>query len=167
MAVQLTARNSAAGSKADSCGDAIRAQVAELLRSLYPQLGVVERRKYHRYPYPQIVHLTPIDEAGEGLPDETTTVVCKHLSERGLGFFHQQPLAHRRVIASLESPHMRWLAFVLDVGWCRFTRHSWYESGGRFLQTVTSPLNAPARAVRQAVLVAEAASTDRIAHATR
>ena len=138
MASTLTARDQAA--KTAPSTDAIRAQVAELLRSVYPQLGVIERRKHHRYPYPQIVHLTPIDDAGAATPDTTATVICKHLSERGLGFFHQQPLSYRRVIASFESPHARWLAFVLDVGWCRFTRHSWYESGGRFLHTIESPL---------------------------
>lgn len=149
MASLLTACDPAAPAKAGFPGDAIRAQVAELLRSLYPQLGVIERRKHHRYPYPQIVHLTPVDESGRASADDTTTAVCKHLSERGLGFFHQQPLPYRRVIASLESPHARWLAFVLDVGWCRFTRHSWYESGGRFLQTIESPLGATWRKPRQ------------------
>ena len=159
MASLLTARDPAADSKAGSPTDAIRAQVAELLRSLYPQLGVVERRKHHRYPYPQIVHLTPLTEMGAAVTDETTTAVCKHLSERGLGFFHQQPLAHRRVIASLESPHARWLAFVLDVGWCRFTRHSWYESGGRFLQAIDSPLGTTTRKPRQSPRTTGAAST--------
>jgi len=159
MASLLTARDSGAASMAGSPGDAIRAQVAELLRSLYPHLGVIERRKHHRYPYPQIVHLTPIDESGAPSVDETTTAVCKHLSERGLGFFHQQPLPYRRVIASLESPHARWLAFILDVGWCRFTRHSWYESGGRFLQTIASPLGVTARKHRQSPCNAGAAST--------
>jgi hypothetical protein len=149
MASLLAAREIAAEPKAESVPEAIRAQVAELLRSLYPQLGVIERRKHHRYPYPQIVHLTPLNETGRAATEETTTAVCKHLSERGLGFFHQQPLAHRRVIASLESPHARWLAFVLDVGWCRFTRHGWYESGGRFLQTIESPLGTLARKGRQ------------------
>jgi hypothetical protein len=43
------------------------------------------------------------------------------------------------VIASLECGKGRWLAFLMDVSWCRFTKGGWYESGGRFLQTALAP----------------------------
>jgi hypothetical protein len=32
------------------------------------------------------------------------------------------------------------MGVLVDLKWCRFTRHGWYESGGRFLQIVPSPL---------------------------
>jgi hypothetical protein len=44
------------------------------------------------------------------------------------------------MIASLESGNGRWLGFLIDLTWCRFNRHGWYESGGRFLQAVLSPV---------------------------
>jgi hypothetical protein len=59
-----------------------------------------------------------------------------------MGFYHAKPIAHRRVVASLERPHDGWCAFLLDLRWCRFTRQRWYESGGRFLEAVNSPLAA-------------------------
>jgi len=56
-----------------------------------------------------------------------------------LGFYHPKPLPHRRMIASFEAGNGNWIAFLIDLNWCRFTRQHWYESGGRFLQSVTPP----------------------------
>ena len=67
-------------------------------------------------------------------------MVGKHLSERGLGFYHPQPLPYRRMIVSLEGPRGDWFGFLIDLTWCRFTRQGWYESGGRFLESVASPM---------------------------
>ena len=118
---------------------AVREHVWHLLSRLYPPGKGGERRKERRYPYPQLLHLTPV--AADGIsPTEATIVVAgKHLSEQGLGFFHREPLIHRRIIASLEEA-TGWIGLLTDVSWCRFTRHGWYESGGRFLQVVPSPL---------------------------
>jgi hypothetical protein len=121
--------------------DEIRGQVWGLLSTLYPKVAVVERRRETRYPFPFLIYLTPVDDNGVSC-GENIVVVGKHISERGLGFFHAKPLPHRRVIASLERPHDGWYAFLMDLGWCRFTRQGWYESGGRFLEAVTSPLAA-------------------------
>jgi hypothetical protein len=44
------------------------------------------------------------------------------------------------MIASLELPEQHWAAFLLDIKWCRFTQYGWYDSGGRFLQTLQSPI---------------------------
>jgi hypothetical protein len=120
--------------------DDVRTQVWGLLSTLYPKQDFVERRCETRYPFPYLVHLTPVDEDGSLLQSETVVVVGKHLSERGLGFYHPKPLPYRRVIASLES-NGRWLGFLLDLTWCRFTRQGWYESGGRILESVLSPMD--------------------------
>ncbi len=121
--------------------DEIRSQVWGLLGTLYPKVTLVERRGETRYPFPFLIYLTPADDEA-ALGGESIVVVGKHVSERGLGFYHPKPLPHRRVIASLERPHDGWYAFLLDLRWCRFTRQGWYESGGRFLEAVTSPLSA-------------------------
>jgi hypothetical protein len=120
--------------------DDVRTQVWGLLSTLYPKQDFVERRCETRYPFPYLVHLTPVDEDESLLQSETVVVVGKHLSERGLGFYHPKPLPYRRVIASLES-NGRWLGFLLDLTWCRFTRQGWYESGGRILESVLSPMD--------------------------
>lgn len=125
----------------NAADEEIHSQVWGLLTTLYPRTELVERRRDNRYPFPFLIHLTPVGEDGVTPQGETVVVVGKHLSERGLGFFHPQTLPHRRVIASVETSVGRWIAFLVDVNWCRFTRQGWYESGGRFLQAVLSPMD--------------------------
>ena len=120
----------------------IQAQVWALLSALYPRVDVIERRRETRYPFPHLVHLTPVGQDGISPTGETVVVVGKHISQRGLGFYHPKPLPYRRMIASLESGNGRWVAFLVDLNWCRFTKQGWYESGGRFLQAANSPLDA-------------------------
>ena len=120
--------------------DEVRAQVWGLLTALYPRNDLVERRRENRYPFPCLVHLTPVGPDGITPDGPTVVVPGKHLSERGFGFYHQAPLPYRRMIASLEAGKGQWLAFLIDLSWCRFTKDGWYESGGRFLQTVLSPM---------------------------
>ncbi len=119
--------------KGDLANGDVSSRVWSLLGTLYPRGDLVERRGEQRYPYPYLVHLTPIAADGFVLECETVVVVGKHLSERGLGFYHPKPLPYRKVIASLESPDGTSLRFLVDLAWCRFTRQGWYESGGRFL----------------------------------
>ena len=121
----------------------IRAQVLGLMATLFPAHHVLERRCEQRYPFPHLVHLTPVGEDGLTPQGESIVVVGKHLSERGLGFYHPRPLPYRRMVASIEA-NGHWIAFLIDLNWCRFTRQGWYESGGRFLQSVLSPLEATA-----------------------
>ena len=124
----------------DTASDELRTQVWGLLGTLYAKVTVMERRREKRYPFPFLVHLTPVDEDGVTPCGESIVVVGKYISERGLGFYHSQPLPYRRVIASSEGPRGDWFGFLLDLSWCRFTRQGWYESGGRFLGVVNSPL---------------------------
>jgi hypothetical protein len=120
--------------------DDVRAQVWALLSTLYPRHELAERRRDNRFPFPYLIHLTPVADDGVTPQGEALVVVGKHLSERGLGFYHPKPLPHRRMIASLETSTGNWIAFLIDLNWCRFTRQGWYESGGRLLQAVLSPV---------------------------
>jgi len=120
--------------------DPLRQQVWNILTAVYPRGRVVERRMDQRFPYPRLLYLTPVADDGISPEGESAVVIGKCLSERGLGFFYQQPLAHRRMIASLEMPDMNWVGFLMSITWCRFTQYGWYESGGRFIQAVPSPI---------------------------
>ena len=120
--------------------DEVRLQVFGLLTALYPQLDLWERRRGQRFPFAHLITLTPVGADGITPSGENVVVAGKQVSEDGLGFYHQQPLAHRRMIASIDAGRGRWLGFLIDITWCRFTQQRWYESGGRILQTVDSPL---------------------------
>ncbi len=120
--------------------DETRTQVWAILATLYPKREMNERRRDTRYPFPYLVHLTPVGDDGATPEGEPIVVVGKHLSERGLGFYHPKPLPYRRMIASLQAVNGQWIGFLIDLNWCRFTKQGWYESGGRFLESVLSPI---------------------------
>src|SRR5262245_12916078 len=121
--------------------DAIASTVASALAAVELVLRVVERRRESRYPYPSPLHLTPFGE--DGLPEvlRTFVVIGKHLAPHGVDFYCGQPIADRRVIASLDCGIEGWVGLVLELGWCRFNRHGWYDNGGRFTAVVPSPLH--------------------------
>jgi hypothetical protein len=118
----------------------VRTQLWGLLSTLYPKTQIIDRRRETRYPFPYLIHLLPMEDDGTTPCGEGVVVVGKHVSERGLGFYHPEPLPYRRVIASLESGSGQWFGFLIDLNWCRFTKQGWYESGGRFLESVPSPI---------------------------
>ena len=123
-----------------SAEDEVRAQVWGLLSAVYHRCDLPEQRRHTRYPFPCLIHLTPV---GADAAPESLVVVGRHLSESGLGFYHHEPISYRRVIASLKAPNGQWFAFLMDLTWCRFTKGGWYESGGRFIETTLSPLEEP------------------------
>lgn len=118
----------------------IRQHVHQLFQSFQCRPRATDRRADRREPFPYPIHITPIAEDGFPAKNETIVVLGKHVSERGLDFYCQIPLPHRRVIASWECPNGSWLAMILDLQWCRSKRHGWYENGGRFLGISTSPM---------------------------
>ena len=99
-----------------------------------------DARREVRRPYPFLLTLVPVDEQGETLQGNTFTVVGKNLSSRGIGFFHQDPIPYRRVVVHLEGVAGKQVRALVELTWCRFTRHGWYDSGGRFLDLSPTPL---------------------------
>jgi hypothetical protein len=118
----------------------LRTRLQSVLSAMYPNGATRERRSEARYPYPNLVHLTPVGDDGYTPCGETMVVVGKDLSENGISFYHPEVIPHRRMIASLDMGRGRWLGVLVDLRWCRFTKAGWYESGGRFLQLVQSPV---------------------------
>lgn len=119
----------------------IRSQIQLVLSSPFPERELAERRREKRHPYPYPIYLSPVSRDGRTPEGKTIVVVGKHLSEHGLDFYHREPLPYRRVIASLACGSGTWVAMLMDLSWCRFCRHGWYDNGGRFLHAVTSPLD--------------------------
>jgi hypothetical protein len=116
----------------------IRDCVRNLLASHFGRPYSTDRRRERRFPFPHLVHLTPLADDGRSPAGSALTAVGRELSEGGFGFFHPSPLPYRQMIASLEAADRRWFSFVIDLTWCRFMRYGWYESGGRFLRTIAA-----------------------------
>jgi hypothetical protein len=100
----------------------------------------VERRTETRHPYPYPIHMTPLDREGRPLLGDTFVVVGKHLSNHGADFYFAQPLEWSRVVASFPLRDGKWVGIEMELTWCRFSRHGWYDNGGRFLGVTESPL---------------------------
>jgi len=133
----LPAAGSVAGNRQ---GDRIASAIRSALTAIEPSKRAVERRRESRHPYPYPIHLTPLDAGGRPAAERTFVVIGRHLAPHGLDFYCRQPLAERRVIASLDLGREGWIGLLLELNWCRFSRHGWYENGGRFLNVVPSPL---------------------------
>lgn len=114
----------------------VRTTVGRIISRILPRKITNERRKDFRYPYPHLVYLTPVDSSGIPLNELSTIVVGKNITERGIDFFHREPLPYRRVILTLEAEDGSQASVVTDLLWTRFTRQGWYDNGGRFLQVL-------------------------------
>lgn len=114
----------------------LRAQVWRILAGIYPLEQ--ERRDGARFPYPRLIRLLPLATDGQPASRAPITVVGKHLSEDGLGFFHNQPLPDRHMLAELELPGGGTATFEIVLRWCRFLRDGWYESGAKLVRVVAA-----------------------------
>lgn len=119
--------------------EALSRQVRLALACSHPPRKVTERRRETRHPYPYPVYLTPLDENRDPLTERTVVVVGKHLSEHGVDFYHRAPFPHKLVVCSLSVGEKRWVSMLLELTWCRFSKHGWYDNGGRFLQPTQTP----------------------------
>jgi hypothetical protein len=128
--------------------DAIAASIESAIAAVEPFRRSAERRREARYPYPYPVPLTPF--LLDGTPDvqQTFVVIGKHLAPHGIDFYCRQPVPQRRVIASLDCGRDGWVGLVVELAWCRFNRHGWYDNGGRFVAVVEPPLAALDRSRR-------------------
>jgi hypothetical protein len=116
------------------------------LRQALQRPVTFERRSYGRIPLPLLLRVTPLDQTGKRMDDLATTVVGKDISPRGVSFFHEQPLPHRRAVITFEHPDVGTFAMEIDLGWCQFTGSGWYVSGGRLVRTVATTSSAAALA---------------------
>jgi hypothetical protein len=98
-----------------------------------------ERRRESRFPYPRLIRLSPVAADGVTPLAENVVVVGKHLSPRGIDFFHREPLPHRRMVAWLETKSGQTHPVLVELLWCRFTKEGWYDNGGRLLRVVDLP----------------------------
>lgn len=119
-----------------------RSIVRQMLAGLGERAAVKERRRGARRPFPFPVSLIPVAPDGQVADGKEIVVLGKQLSERGLDFYHREPLPYRRMIAAFESGG-RQIRLLIDLTWCRFNRYGWYDSGGRFLDMVDSTLAEP------------------------
>jgi hypothetical protein len=111
---------------------ALASQVQALIAQIHPTV-TLERRDDVRIAIPVLFRLTPLDGNRQPIDSQTSIVVGKNISQRGLSFYHEQPMPHRRAFIELAHPGIGSFAAEIDVNWCRFTKPGWYESGARLI----------------------------------
>ena len=116
-------------------------KITDLCTELYPRGRVYdERRNERRYPFPFLVTLSPVESDGITPLAEPFSVVCKQISEGGLGFYYHEPMPYRYVVASLPPMFQQpAIHLLVDLTWCRIARKGWYENGGAFIQETDEP----------------------------
>ena len=129
-----------------------RSQVQQAIEQLFDSAGLTipDRRQRPRRAYPYPIHITPVKPDGSLQLEETRIVIGKHISQDGLDFYGQEALPHRRVVASLRGTSGQWHAFLMDLRWCRFGKHGFYENGGRIIQVAESPFDGDSAGLKTA-----------------
>jgi hypothetical protein len=111
-------------------------QVQSLIDEAQTEPTSDDRRGRDRFPIPYTFRLTPIDQAGNLLVDETSTVVGRDLSLSGIGFSHDVELKFQRAVISLNHPKIGRFAVEAEIVWTRPTLIGLFESGCRLLRTL-------------------------------
>ena len=98
---------------------------------------VAERRASRRHPLTRPVLLIPAEPTGTPLG---RGILCmgKEISNMGFGFFHQEPLPHRYLLASFEPSLDFGGKFLMRMKRCRFLGENWYESGAQFIRLIAA-----------------------------
>ena len=117
-------------------GDSLSSHVQGLIDVTLSRAVFDERRGRDRFPIPYTFRLTPIDDEGNVLVDDTTTVVGKDLSLTGIGFSHDYELLSDRAIISLDHSKVGRFVVEVEIVWTRSTPIGLFESGCRLLRTV-------------------------------
>ncbi|MDA1051246.1 MAG: hypothetical protein O3C40_12310 [Planctomycetota bacterium] len=109
------------------------------LQGASPNRSHDERRRHKRHPFPYPVRLLPVNARNE-IVGEPIVVLGKHLTNQGFDFYYQHPVSYRRVIVSFDCELSERVEMLMDLTWCRFNGHGWYENGGRFLSAIDRPV---------------------------
>ncbi len=125
-------------------------KVEELLERMYPHGRMSgERRRESRYPFPYLIQLLPVESDTVQPSGEPFAVVGKHISNRGIGFYHKELIPLRFVVAELsDGQDGDPLYMLVDLKWCRFSKKGWYEHGGSFVCELEMPVFAASDELR-------------------
>lgn len=119
-----------------SSGNTLAESIREYIMAASAYLGKRERRKRPRLAIPYIFQLTPIDDHGNLLENETTAVVGRDLSVTGISFSFDEEPTFTRALISLDHPAIGRFAVVVKLVWSRRTLIGLFETGCQLLGTV-------------------------------
>lgn len=105
--------------------------------------GLLNDRRAHRVAFSEPLHVVglAINRDTGKLEPQAEPIIAqgRDISVDGISFRHDDPLPHRYVAVSFQTPFGT-ETLVAKLSWCRFAREDHYVSGGRL--TVEPQLNA-------------------------
>jgi hypothetical protein len=109
-----------------------------LLQVNSPSQLSVEKRSHRRFPFRRPITITPVSNA-TGRPDQFKSFPAFgiDISSTGICFLARQLVPVRKAVLSLEGPGDKTVALLFEPRWVRFTRGSWYQTGGRLLEVLS------------------------------
>jgi hypothetical protein len=131
-----TARNTLREEEGVTRWDEIRMRVRLAVGCMLPSRSDKERRCEHRYQFPYPISMTPVDAKGKATGEPPFVVIGRHLSEQGMDFYSKEVIPYRYLVASLPIGEEQSVGMLVDLSWCRFGHHGWYENGGKFTEVV-------------------------------
>jgi hypothetical protein len=118
-------------------------EISRLVGSVVAEWGdtdTVHLRQQHRTGFTDALVMTPFNSHAATPDGEPKLVTGRNLSLHGVSFAHDQPLPYRDVVLTFSLPGGEVESMMVRLTWCRFTRDGRYQSGGRLLRSVESPI---------------------------
>jgi hypothetical protein len=120
----------------DLAAELIAEGFTELTASWQSGSTVGERRREHRYPCNLPALLVPLDSQGLSVASVPLEVRIKDISKSGIGISHPDPMPHRLVLLTFETPEKKQRRLIVRLKWCRFKGTDVYESGGQIVRAL-------------------------------
>lgn len=118
-------------------------EVSRLLNCLVAEWGdnvTFHRRSELRTLFTDPLVLTPFDAGSDSPNGEPRLVTGRNVSLHGISFEHETPLPHRDIVLTFALPGGNVESIVTRLMWCRFNRDGRYQSGGRLMRSIASPI---------------------------
>lgn len=101
--------------------------------------SAVERRRNERFPIRCKIVITPINQKGVVLSEESVTAIGKDISQNGIGFTHDFAIKYRRFLLSFHASGFGEFFVEAEVARTRTTAIGLHETGCRMVRKIVAP----------------------------
>lgn len=117
----------------------LRLCVERLLETSDAHQVSLEKRLKQRFAFHKPLRVTPVnDRTRKPDPSQSFAVFGIDISATGISFLSQQLVPSRQAVITCYGPDNESLSLLFVPRWVRFTRHSWYQIGGRLVRVLPS-----------------------------
>ena len=96
----------------------------------------IERRKERRYPFAQLLKLTPVCPKSHKPLGDPIHAVGRQISAGGIDFFYNGLLTNNYFLFHPKGETENSSTLLLKLKWCHYLGDGWYLTGGQFTDLV-------------------------------